>query len=152
MSNYRGAGLLSGSASVTSAKGVRFRDARGRWIRGIGGASIFDQIGPRLDIGPMVAKDAVRSVLDFYQEQVEEWMRENAPWEDTDTPHSYAGQARDGLRAEVVEDGMELGLVVYHTVDYGIWLEIRWNGRYAILLPTIEEWGPHLMHEMEVFQ
>lgn len=121
-------------------------------MRGPEGASIFDQIGPRLDIGPLVAKDAVIDILNFYQGQVEEWMKENAPWQDVNTPHSYAGEARDGLGAEVGEAGMVFSLTVFQGVDYGVWLEVRFNGKYGIIRPTIEEWGPHLMREMAVFR
>lgn len=127
---------------------ARFRDVRGVYRKAPGGAvRIFDQIGPRLAIGPEVAAGAVESVLEFYRDQVEEWMRENAPWED------QSGDARDGLTAEVQRAKvLEYDLYVYHTVDYGIWLEIRWNGKYAIIQPTIEHWGHFLMQEMEVFE
>jgi len=40
-------------------------------------------------------------------------------------------------------------MVLYHTVEYGIWLEIRWNGQYAIIIPTIEHMGPVIMAELE---
>lgn len=126
---------------------ARFRDAKGVFRRSPGGAvRIFDEIGPRLSIGPAVTASAIEGVLEFYQEQVEQWMRENAGWEDR------TGAARDGLKASVERTKLlEYQLTVYHSVDYGIWLEVRWNGRYAILQPAVEHWGPFLMQEMEVF-
>ena len=126
---------------------ARFRDARGVFRRSPGGAvRIYDEIGPRLAIGPEVAASSIEAVLDLYVDQVEEWMQENAEWEDR------TGEARAGLTAEVMKTGLlEYQVAVYHTVDYGIWLEIRWNGRYAILQPAVEHWGPFLMQEMEVF-
>jgi hypothetical protein len=39
-------------------------------------------------------------------------------------------------------------LTLQHTVEYGIWLEIRWGGRYAIIVPTIEQLGPEIYEEM----
>jgi hypothetical protein len=153
MAGYRGVGFSGGGgARVNGGGAVRFRDAKGRYIRGIDGASIFDQIGPRLDIGPLVTRSAIITSLTHLESQVVDWMKENAPWQDVDTPHSYAGETRDGLDAEVQEDGTNFSLVVFHTVDWGIWLEVRWNGRYSILRPTIEEWGPRIMKELAVFQ
>lgn len=95
--------------------------------------------------------------------EIQQWMQDNAPWED------QTGAAREGLRATVGRentggdiarelaggssgDNFEFGIVVYHTVDYGIWLEIRWNGKYAIIQPTIEHWGHAVMGALEIFQ
>jgi hypothetical protein len=134
-------------SSVDRLGRVRFKDARGRFIKSPGGAvRIFDEIGPRLAIGPSVAESAIIGVLELYRDEVEQWMRENAPWEDR------TGTAREGLEASIEHRGLEFALAVYHTVDYGIWLEVRWNGKYAIIQPTLEHWGPFLMQEMEVFQ
>jgi hypothetical protein len=137
---------MPGGKAFGSGSRVRFRDAKGRFIHSPGNTvRIFDQIGPRLSLGPAVTESAVEDVLEFYRDQVEQWMKESAPWED------QTGDARDGLTAEVERRGSEFSLYVYHTVDYGIWLEVRWNGRYAILTPAVEHWGPFLMHEMEAF-
>lgn len=132
--------------SVRGGDRLRLRSERGRFIYVPGGAvRIFDQIGPRLDIGPEVAVEGAEATLEFYADQIEEWMRENAPWDDR------SGEARDGLTAEVDRHRMQAALYVYHTVDYGIWLEVRWNGKYAILTPAVEHWGPFVMQELEIF-
>jgi len=34
--------------------------------------------------------------------------------------------------------------VVYHTMPYGLWLEVRWSGRYAIIGPTMLHIAPQL--------
>lgn len=79
-------------------------------------------------------------VLEEYAEEIQEYAQENAPWED------QTGDARGGLTAQYVDAGfMEHAIVLYHTVDYGIWLETRWNGRLAIILPTLEAMGPRIM-------
>ena len=35
-------------------------------------------------------------------------------------------------------------LTVYHTMPYGLWLEVRWSGRYAIIGPTMVDIAPQL--------
>lgn len=89
---------------------------------------------------PVAMDAAIEEVLEEFAESMEEYARTHASWEDR------SGDARDGLTAEVVDGGLfQNSIVLYHTVDYGIWLEIRWNGRYAIILPTIEHYGPLVM-------
>lgn len=60
------------------------------------------------------------------------YARPNAPWNDV------TGAARQGLHAEVIAEDRNYMAALVHGVDYGIWLEVRWNGRYAIILPTQE--------------
>ena len=74
---------------------------------------------------------------------VESYMKLNAPWTD------QTSNARNGLTAQAYSQGKEHGIVLYHQVDYGIWLETRFNGRYAIINPTIEVMGPRLMRRFD---
>ena len=80
--------------------------------------------------------------LDFAIELVD-YAKANAPWSDR------TGDARAGLDAQV-ENGMRGDIVVtlFHTVDYGVWLEVRWGGKYAIIIPTVERKGPELLAKM----
>lgn len=88
----------------------------------------------------LAAEKAIEEILEIAAEAVEEYAKSNAPWED------QSGAARDGLTAEYRDQGLfKHSIVLYHTVDYGVWLEIRWNGRYAIIVPTIEHMGPIVM-------
>ena len=64
------------------------------------------------------------------------WMRTNATWTD------QTGNARNGLFAQVQTATNQVAIVLYHSVPYGIWLEVRWSGRYAIINPAIQYWGP----------
>lgn len=75
--------------------------------------------------------------------EVETHMKLNAPWTDQTT------NARNGLAARAYQDGSETGIVLFHQVSYGIFLETRWNGRYAIITPTIEDMGPKVMARYE---
>jgi len=100
----------------------------------------YDSLTPRLLAFPVVLDLAIEERLEELATQVEEYARANAPWADR------SGSARQGLTAEHVDGGaFQHAIVLYHTVDYGIWLEIRWNGQYAIIIPTIEHFGPEVM-------
>jgi hypothetical protein len=100
----------------------------------------YDSLTPRMLALPLVVDAAVEELLEELAEEVQEYARTHASWDDR------SGEAREGLTAEVVDEGLfHNSIVLYHTVDYGIWLEIRWNGKYAIILPTIEHYGPIVM-------
>jgi hypothetical protein len=86
--------------------------------------------------------DALREEGDEFAEELREYARMNAPWEDR------TGEARAGLDTSVEQEGDSLAVNLFHTVDYGIWLEIRWGGKYAILIPTIENMGPKLLERL----
>lgn len=75
--------------------------------------------------------------------EVENYMKLNAPWTD------QTGNARNGLAARAYQDGDQIGIVLFHQVDYGIWLETRFDGKYAIIQPTIDEMGPKVMRDYE---
>lgn len=103
----------------------------------------YDSLTPRMLALPVVVDQAIEELLEQLAEEVQEYARANAPWEDR------SGEARSGLTAEVVDGGLfQNAVVLYHTVDYGLWLEVRWNGRYAIIVPTIEHFGPVVMGEL----
>jgi hypothetical protein len=75
--------------------------------------------------------------------EVENFMKTNAPWQD------QTGNARNGLTARPYREGDEVGIVLSHSVFYGIFLESRFSGRYAIIQPTIDEMGPRVMRRYE---
>lgn len=71
--------------------------------------------------------------------RIEAHMKGNAPWND------QTGNARAGLFARPEFGAGEAKIVFGHSVFYGIFLETRWSGRYAIVLPTLEEMAPQFM-------
>jgi hypothetical protein len=75
--------------------------------------------------------------------EVENYMKINAPWTD------QTGNARNGLAARAYRDKDEIGIVLYHQVTYGIWLETRFGGKYAIIEPTIQAMSPKIMARYE---
>lgn len=98
---------------------------------------------PNLVTFTVKVEAATAVLVERMAEKVEAYAKENAPWED-DT-----GQARRGLTAKYSFNGGHHTISLYHTVDYGIWLEIKNSGEYAIILPTIEVMGPRIMREIQ---
>jgi hypothetical protein len=74
--------------------------------------------------------------------RVEQYAKENAPWDDR------TGDARMGLTAIGEQRLVYYSITLFHTVEYGLWLEVRWDGKYAIIVPTLEVMGPRLMEEL----
>ena len=70
---------------------------------------------------------------------LEGYMKENRPWTDR------TGQARQRLTSYVERTPTGFRIVVAHGVDYGIWLELAHEKRYAILEPTIRLKGPEVI-------
>ena len=89
-------------------------------------------------MGPKV-KRAMVAVAGLIAPQAESWMRVNATWTDR------TSNARNGLGAKSVVSTNKVAVVLYHTVPYGIWLEVRWDGRYAVIEPAINEFAPKMM-------
>ena len=79
------------------------------------------------------------AVAKYVAPQIQSDMRSNAPWED------QTGNARNGLFAVTQVSTNVVDIVLYHSVPYGIWLELRWSGKYAIITPSLAKWGPKTM-------
>ena len=60
------------------------------------------------------------------------YMKSNAPWTDR------TGNARQGLGVEVVSETNKVTMVLYHSVEYGIFLEVKNGGAYQIIRPTMD--------------
>jgi hypothetical protein len=99
----------------------------------IKGVAVFDD---RLD-------RAVAGVVKQRSHISEEWMRTNAPWTDR------TGNARSGLGSTTEHvPKVHHTVVLFGRVPYQIWLEVRFAGRYAIILPAILDQGTKLMKTM----
>ena len=85
------------------------------------------------------AKSAIREGLDYWAPQIEADAKEKAPWTDRTT------NARSGLFTWVeTEDGVGR-LYLSHRVFYGIFLERKHAGRYAIVMPTLQAFEGRVM-------
>lgn len=98
-----------------------------------------DTLSPNLSDIDKRALRAIHLMLEYWAAQAVSLMRANAPWTDR------TGNARAGLAAEVFPDARGADLVLYHSVHYGIWLEVRWSGRYAIIGPTMNRIAPQVL-------
>ena len=125
---------------------IKYRDSRGRFRR----ATHLERnkfwtgtLAKGIANFQFKTGDGVGEAVVKFAERLQQYARENAPWEDRTT------DARQGLTASVDQSDDNIELTLAHTVDYGIWLEIRWGGRYAIIIPTIEQLGPDIYDEMQ---
>jgi hypothetical protein len=75
-------------------------------------------------------------VCNAYARQAQSQAGKNAPWTDR------TGDARKLLMGYTINPydngGEALGFGIMHRVEYGKWLEMANNGKYAILEPTVE--------------
>lgn len=103
--------------------------------------SWYDGIGPR--IGELEASlvEQTYAAMEHVAQEAEDYARSNAPWEDR------TGDARAGLHADVESEGGVITLTLSHDVDYGIFLELIENGKFAIIMPTLEIYGPKAIYE-----
>lgn len=84
-------------------------------------------------------KSRILTAAHSFAPRIETHMKTNAPWTDR------TGNARAGLFARASVAGTGAKITFGHTVFYGIFLETRFAGRYAIVLPTLEEMAPEFM-------
>ena len=102
-----------------------------------------DGLIPGLEQGKAKVMRAAHIAAQAQAPEVENYMKLNAPWSD------QTGNARNGLAARAYRDNDEVGIVLFHQVPYGIWLETRFGGKYAIIEPTIEAMSPTVMASFE---
>lgn len=86
---------------------------------------------------------AIHVLFQFEARQCESYMRQNAPWTD------QTANARNGLTARPYLEGIDhVGIDLFHTVPYGIWLEVKSSGKYAIIVPTINAMAPQVLNSV----
>lgn len=104
----------------------------------------MSDIEENVDRLPERAGNMLHTIVERQAPRAESTMKRDAPWQD------QTGNARQGLKARAVRDprGDRFHLVLFHTMPYGIWLETRWGGKYAIILPTLDSVGRDLMEDV----
>lgn len=84
---------------------------------------------------------AVVSLAQNWAGQLEARAKRNAPWTDR------TGNARNGLFGSTEVTGLrrnEVKIRLAHTMDYGVFLELARDGKYAILKPTVDAAVPEI--------
>ena len=76
-------------------------------------------------------EQALALAFDMQASMSTAYMKQNAPWTDR------TGAARNGLHAVPAHRTGRYELLLAHAVSYGIWLEVKYSGRDAIILPSI---------------
>jgi hypothetical protein len=75
--------------------------------------------------------------------QMEAYAKANAPWND------ISSEARKGLKAGTVISGNKIRIYLCNQVDYGVYLELAHDKKYAIIDPTIEHFVPEIKRNYE---
>lgn len=84
-------------------------------------------------------EDGAHRIAQFWSPQIENYMRQNAPWTDR------TGNARQSLFSDVERIVHEMVVIIMdHGMEYGLWLEIRNAGRYAIVTPALDIFAPRV--------
>lgn len=92
-----------------------------------------------LNNGDKKLMQEVMAKFEYFAPQIEADMKTQAPWTDR------TGNARNGLAARAFRSADTMGIVLYHQVPYGIWLELANGGRYAVIGPAIDRWTPRVI-------
>lgn len=78
-----------------------------------------------------------------YAAEIEAWMKANAPWTDR------TGNLRRSLYAEVLELAQEIVLGFDYGLDYGVYLEFSNQGRFAVIAPALDHFGPRIWADVQ---
>ncbi len=86
----------------------------------------------------------VRPLIEARMDEIAEWMKENANWQDR------TGSARRSLHTELEEylEGYVLTFMYSIPIYYAVYLEYDHQGKFAILEPAVNYWGPILLDDI----
>jgi hypothetical protein len=89
---------------------------------------------------PRKIDEMVALVIEYHSSAAQAYMRHNAPWRD------QTSNARNGLKATTMHVPFKShSIILSHGVPYGIWLEVRFSGKNAIITPTQKAMGPLIL-------
>lgn len=105
-------------------------------------ARLFEWLG---DMRRRQVERGVTKVATRYANEIEQWMKANRKWTDR------TGEARATLKAEVIDvTGRAALILLTYGVDYGVFLETMQAGRFAIIAPALDHFGPRLMRDLQI--
>ena len=105
--------------------------------------SFTDGLGAKLREAPSSVVMKASQILQSEARGLEDYMKLNRPWTDR------TGNARAGLRADVLTEGDNVAIVLSHSVYYGVYLEYAMEQRFAIINPTIRSQGHRVVSAFE---
>ena len=88
-------------------------------------------------------KSAVGLYGDTVAKKLEASAKANRPWTDR------TGIARQSLNGDSEWVGNKVRVSLSHGVFYGIWLELCNEGKYSIIMPTINKEAPKVMEGLK---
>ena len=88
-------------------------------------------------------ENAVKAVVAMKGTEGIAALKQNAPWTDR------TSAARNGLHTITMLGGSQHVIIYSHAVHYGIWLEVKFSGRDAVILPTMIPEGRDLMKKLD---
>lgn len=93
-------------------------------------------------------REALLNLAQYFAARMEEYAKTNAPWQDR------TANARQSLYAHAFTMAEEAVVIrLGHGVNYGIFLETRWAGKYSVLWPTIQAHLPQIRRMLdEIFR
>jgi hypothetical protein len=87
-------------------------------------------------------RGTMRSRLEKIGRDMESRAWNSRPWND------ITHKAEEGLYHKIVDDGNRVRILLGHGVYYGKYLELKNNGRFATVRPTMEHYYPIIMDAM----
>jgi hypothetical protein len=81
-------------------------------------------------------KEAIYQLAQRFVIDIVNWMKENAPWTDR------TGNLRQSLWADVAQRLNEISISFDYGLYYGVFLEFKHQGRYAIIAPALDHFAP----------
>jgi hypothetical protein len=111
----------------------------------VAGGSNFHIDASNLEAGleKLMKPAAIVMYAKTQSKNLEAYAKEHRPWTDR------TGDARKRLTAYVTDIPHGYRINLAHGVDYGVWLELAMEKRFAILEPTIRLKGPDVVRGME---
>lgn len=104
---------------------------------------VSNPIPERLVAASAALPVAIGRVMEYNANDGQNYMRENAPWTDR------TGNARQGLFARYYKESkMRHVIVLYHSVPYGVYLELAMGRRYKIVEPAWRRTAEQTMSDL----
>lgn len=85
----------------------------------------------------------LESVSSDYAKAMQVYAKANRPWTDR------TGNARRGLFGYVLSEPTRIRTRIAHQVHYGVYLELGFQGRFAILQPTVSHYIAEYYRDVE---